>query len=112
MTNLSTSYLLRIDSKPIKYEWEQLSNGIVRAFGVLGKANLPLDYYQWDGSEFKKRTETIELEQLFNEDSLQTAWGMPVTLGHTPGGLFNANSDNLMIGSCLQEFRKDEANGE
>lgn len=109
---------LRIDTDPLrgtkqqKAQWEKTDNGIYRFFGTIGKAMLKLPYYRWDGKNIVKEIEVIEKEELFREDSMLSAFGKPIVLGHTPDGLFHLNKDGLQVGSTLQEYRIDEVSGD
>ena len=98
--------MLRIDATKRKLNWEQLPSGAIHIHSVLGVADLPLVYYDLLGN---KRVETITEEQLFNEDSLKSASGLPITLGHPSKGLYNNNEENLLIGHTLTNFIKDDA---
>jgi hypothetical protein len=98
--------MFRLDATE-KLTWERDSRGY-RAFLSLGKVGLPLEYLQLDSGKLVKRVETIDEDELFNEDSIRTAFALPITLGHPPRGRFANNADNLMVGSLLQEVRKDD----
>lgn len=97
---------LRLDSasKP-KMQWEKDSKGCYRAIATLGIAELPLTYYALDSKgDIKTHVETITSDSLFDDDSLNTAFGLPICLGHPKSLYYNRNDENLMIGCLLQEF--------
>jgi hypothetical protein len=85
----------------IKHPWIKLDNGSYRTMITLGSSDLLNEYMGGDG---KKHYETIRKEDLFNEDSLKTAYGMPVTIGHPKNKLFNQNAEGLMVGTTLESF--------
>lgn len=94
---------LIIDSKKplIKHPWVKLDNGSYRTHITLGSADLLNEYADQNGN---KHYETIRKDDLFNEDSLKTAYGMPVTIGHPRNKLFNQNAEGLMVGTTLESF--------
>jgi hypothetical protein len=100
------SQLFRIDSEKQKLNWEKLDNGTYRAFITLGVADLPLHYIDALGN---KHTEIIEEEDLFNEDSLKTAYGLPICLNHPKFGTYNQNAENILVGHTLETFLKQDS---
>ncbi|MBW4460446.1 MAG: DUF2213 domain-containing protein [Nodosilinea sp. WJT8-NPBG4] len=77
----------RQDSTPI-LKSQETSNGHLRIYGRIGRANYPLKYINQDGTS---RTEIIRPEHLFSRETLDSFKMVPVTKGHPPEIL---NSDN------------------
>jgi hypothetical protein len=93
--------MFRADSQ--KLRWERSPNGLLKAFITLGTADADLEYHTADG----KRTEKISIDQLRADESLQTAFGAPVTLSHPKSKRFDGNKEGLMVGSAMQEVAID-----
>ncbi len=73
---------LRIDRAPIT-KHEKLPDGRLRVMATFSRVG-PLDYLRADGSI---QTEYVTADELFRQDSLDTAALAPVTLGHPDVGL-------------------------
>jgi hypothetical protein len=97
--------MFRADSQKLK--WERSPNGLLKAFITLGTADADLEYYSVDSNGLTKRTEKISIDQLRADESLQTAFGAPVTLSHPKSKRFDGNKEGLMIGSAMQEVAID-----
>lgn len=95
----------RLDAKS-KFRWERTDNGY-RVFATIGKANLPLVYKDSNGIE---HTETIKEDQLFDDRSIETTWGLPILIGHPKSGRYQNNKEQIMIGSTLQEIIRTDDN--
>lgn len=102
----------RIDASLIasKDSYEKTPTGY-KVFATIGDIKQELPYLMWDGKNIANRIELIGKEELFKEESMLSAFGQPVTLGHTPEGYFNLNKDGLQVGSSLQEYRRNDARG-
>ncbi|BAY20806.1 hypothetical protein NIES2100_05500 [Calothrix sp. NIES-2100] len=99
--------LFRIDSNNKKLEWQKLDNGSYKAYVTLGIADLPLEYQDISGNKY---IETITENELFNDDSLLTAHGLPITFNHPKFGIYNQNAENILVGSTLETYlRQDKA---
>ena len=99
---------LRLDART-KLNWEKTHNGLYRAVGIFGKVDLPLSYYSFVNGKLIERTETITEGELFNEDSIKTALGMPIVLQHPSTGTFERNADRHLVGSTMQEFVRTDS---
>ena len=102
--------MLRLDSAT-KLKWEKHpTTGLLTAFITLGVADKPLEYYEprADGKGFEKTIEAITLEELTREDSITSARGLPINLGHPASGRHNQNKEGLLVGSTLQEVAVDD----
>ena len=93
--------IFRLDKKSQKLHWEKLPNGTYRANMVLGVADMPLEYVDYKG---EKHTETITADELFNEDSLASAYGLPICLSHPKNGTYASNAEGLLVGHTLESF--------
>ncbi len=105
--------LIRIDASliaPSTTIYEKSRTGY-KVFATIGDINQELPYLVWDGKNIVNRVELISKDELFKESSMLSAFGQPVTMGHTPGGYFNLNTDGLQIGSSLQEYRRNDEVG-
>jgi hypothetical protein len=98
--------IFRIDTDKQKLNWEKLPNGTYRAFMTLGVAGLPLEYVDAKGN---KHTEIIKDEDLFNEDSLKSAYGLPICLNHPKFGNYNQNAEGKLIGHTLESFLREDS---
>lgn len=99
--------IFTIDSTSNKLSWTKLDNGSYRAYITLGVANLPLEYVDSKGV---KHVETITEDELFNEDSLKSAYGLPLTIFHPKNGIFDNNAEQNLVGATLESFlRQDSA---
>lgn len=96
--------IFNIDSLNKKLEWEKLSNGTYRAYITLGIADLPLEYVDSKGNKY---TQIITEEELFNDDSVKSAYGLPILLGHPKKIKYNQNIEGLLIGHALETFVRD-----
>ena len=96
---------LRLDRQNQKLEWQKLGNGHYQCHLTLGVANLPLIYADDYGNE---TVETIEADELFNDDSIITAYGLPICLDHPANGLYNQNAENSLIGHTLETFTRQD----
>ena len=97
---------LRIDRAPIK-KYEKLSDGRLRVMATFSRVG-PLDYLRADGTT---QTEWITAEELFKEDSLDSAALAPVTLGHPSAGLITPqNWKEYAVGASGSKItvRQDE----
>ena len=94
---MSTIY--RLDNKPQKLHWEKADNGAYRAFITLGVADMPLEYVDFKGN---KHTETITADELFRDDSVSSAYGLPICLAHPKNGVYANNQEGVLIGHVLQ----------
>lgn len=97
--------MFRVDSQ--KLNWERTPGGLLKAFITLGTAEAPLDYQSFEKGKLTKRTERISLDELKSPQSLATAFGSPVTLGHPKSKRYDGNKEGLLIGHCMQEFAED-----
>ena len=93
--------IYRLDAKTQKLNWEKLDNGAYRAFITLGVADLPLEYVDFKGN---KHTETITADELFNADSLASAYGLPICLSHPKNGIYANNQEGVLVGHTLESF--------
>jgi hypothetical protein len=100
--------MLRLDSAT-KLKWETSPTGLLTAFITLGVADKQLEYYQpkLDGTGFERTVETITLDELRRDESVASARGLPIDLGHPKSGKHNQNAEGLLIGSTLQEAMFD-----
>lgn len=99
--------MLRLDAASGKLNWKRDANRGFTAFISLGSANHKLEYLNFDGKQLQKRIETITEKELFDDDSLETALALPITLGHPTRGRFDSNAEGLQVGSLLQEIKRD-----
>ncbi len=99
---------LRFDARQ-KLNWEKLSGDRYLAHAVLGKAEHPLDYFHWDGRRWRKRTEMVREDELFKDESLLTARGLPILLGHSKAGTYNNNKEGLLIGHAFDSFIREDS---
>lgn len=96
--------LVRIDQKH-KFNWEKMPGGGYRVFATIGIADNKLIYKDSNGNE---HIETVTEEELFKDDSVQTAWGLPILIGHPKDGRYNQNEGLTLIGSTLQEIHRTD----
>lgn len=104
--------MLRLDSAT-KLKWEKHpTTGLLTSFVTLGVADKQLEYYEprTDGKGLAKTVEAISLEELKRDDSLTSARGLPINLGHPKSGRHNSNQEGLLVGSTLQEVAFDGPN--
>lgn len=97
--------LFRIDSNNKKLQWRKLDNGSYHSYLTLGVAGLPLEYRDFNGNKY---IETITEDELFNEDSLVSAYGLPITLNHPKLGTYNQNKENILVGSTLESYLRQD----
>jgi hypothetical protein len=91
---------LNSDSYQIK-NYELTPEGYLKFWMVGG---IPGQELLYDGG----RKEIINKDALFNEDSLSTAVGKPVSLNHPPRPINAKNYREYSKGSLLQEYSEDE----
>lgn len=96
-----TKLQLNSDSYQIK-NYELTPEGYLKFWMVGG---IPGQELVYDGG---KRKETINKDALFNEDSLSTAVGKPVTLNHPPRPINAKNYREFSKGTLLQEYSEDD----
>lgn len=96
-----TKLELNSDSYQIK-NYELTPEGFLKFWMVAGIPNQELVY---DGG---RRKETINKEALFNEDSISTAIGKPVTFNHPPRPINSKNYKEYIKGTLLQEYSEDD----
>ncbi|MEM9541759.1 MAG: DUF2213 domain-containing protein [Cyanobacteria bacterium P01_E01_bin.42] len=89
--------MYRIDSGQI-FKSEVMPNGSLRVWLTVSRTG-KLRYRNDDGTI---RVENVEAEELFHPDSLDTAWGKPVTLYHPTKRINLDNARNLMRGMTQQ----------
>ncbi|MBP0021040.1 MAG: DUF2213 domain-containing protein [Cyanobacteria bacterium SBLK] len=87
----------RIDSGRI-FKSEITPEGFLRVWMTVSRAG-KLRYRNHDGSI---RTEIVEPKELFRSDSLDTAWGKPVTIHHPKERINIDNARDLMRGMTQQ----------
>lgn len=92
---------LNSDSFQIK-NYELTPEGFLKFWMVGGVPGQELVY---DGG---KRKEVINKDALFNEDSLSTAVGKPVTFNHPPRPINAKNYRDYSKGTLLQEYSEDD----
>lgn len=73
---------IRFDRAPLA-NTERLPDGRLRVRATFSRVG-PLNYLRADGT---MQTEIVTADELFREDSLETAGLAPVTLGHPPDGM-------------------------
>jgi hypothetical protein len=98
---------LRLDARQ-KLTWEKLSGDRYLAHSVLGKAELPLKYYHWDGKGWRNRIETVRCDDLFNDESLLSARAIPLVLGHPKSGRYDNNKEGLLVGHTFDTFLRED----
>jgi hypothetical protein len=97
---------LRFDSTPIS-SWEKLWDGRLRVKATFSKVG-PLAYVKPDGST---QIEIVPAEELFRQDSLETAAMAAVTLNHPPEGIVTPRTwkkYNVGASGSRVEARTDE----
>jgi hypothetical protein len=97
---------LRFDSTPIS-SWEKLWDGRLRVKATFSKVG-PLAYVKPDGST---QIEIVPAEELFRQDSLETAAMAAVTLNHPPEGIVTPRTwkkYNVGASGSRVEARMDE----
>jgi hypothetical protein len=89
------------DSNKQPLNWIKLDNGTYRAFITLGISDQLLEYLDENGQSY---FQYIDKENLFDSDSLKSAYGMPVTFYHPLSRTFKQNKDGQLVGACLESF--------
>ena len=82
------------------FKSEKTPEGFLRVWLTVSRIG-DLKYYNNDGTE---RIETLTGEELFNKDSLDTAWGKPITLNHPDEeeGVTSKNFKKYAVGLTQQ----------
>lgn len=87
---------------------ERTKEGALRVWATVSRTG-DLTYYGPDGHSFIER---VTAEELFRPDSLNTAWGKPITVGHPvteegePIPVTPDNSPNYRVGSTMQSMQR------
>lgn len=87
---------------------ERTSEGALRVWATVSRTG-DLTYYGPDGKPFVER---VTADELFRADSLNTAWGKPITIGHPvtdkgePIPVTPDNSPDYRVGSTMQSMQR------
>jgi hypothetical protein len=100
---------LNADSFEIK-NYELTKEGFLKFWFVGGIPDSELHYADPLAIDGKRR-EIINADALFNEDSINTAVGKPITLNHPPRAVNASNYRNFALGTILSEYQKDPETG-
>lgn len=87
---------------------ERTTEGALRVWATVSRTG-DLTYYGADGQPFVER---VTADELFKTDSLNTAWGKPITVGHPvtdegePIPVTPDNSPAYRVGSTMQSMQR------
>lgn len=91
---------INTDSYEMAKNYEITPEGYLKFWLTGGIPNKELEYE--DG-----RRESIKPEALFDEQSIKSAIGKPITLNHPPQAINSLNYRNFSCGIVMQEYTKD-----
>jgi hypothetical protein len=95
----------KIGSEKTDLQWQKKSDGTYRVYMTIGTVDQKLQYYNPETDSFHYEHQTKG--NLFHPDSLASAVGMAVTVGHPQTRTFDQNDENILVGSTLSEIVKE-----